>query len=402
MPRPQAVLCTITTVSDTGGIVTGVDVAALVRRLVLFEKVIVRSVRLEELPPLIKAFSDRGLRSLLSSGALQFLWGSTFVVTDLSRGGARHLPQSHFSFGIAGLAKPEEDLQRQFSVLQRVSGLKNNQRAAVEETVRKSLVHYPNDFGQLLLNQLDSDLRHNSAALKAGISQQLPKVLPDVDLRSYNFEIKVDEYQPRIFRIETPFAKDFQLPPGEIHRVLQDAVGSVSNLNHRFSEMIQFSALTGFREDEGPILFGKVAGLMAPQNPDAAEGQFKRVLEIADVPEFEPNQRVDIDRLLRVRESDECRAFRDWLSKAGTLGDAEIRDLTRGIRTKLSSLAHSKSGKAMRFLATTGLGLIPPPAGLFLGPASSFVDSFLVEHALKESAVVAFLSDSYPSLFRSP
>jgi hypothetical protein len=165
--------------------------------------------------------------------------------------------------------------------------------------------------------------------------------------------------------------------------------------------MIEFSALAGFREDEAPILFGKVAGLMAPQNPETAEGQFKHVLEIADVPDFEPNQKVDVDRLLGVRGSDECRAFRDWLSTAGSLGDAEIRDLTRGVKNKLSSLAHSTSGKALRFMATTGLGFVPI-AGLALGPAASFVDSFLVDRGLKESAVLAFLSDSYPSLFRSP
>jgi len=401
MPRPEAVICTIAAVSDTGNIVTGVDVAALTRRLVLFEKVIVKSVRLEELPPLIRAFGESGLRALLHSGILQFLWDFTTIVTDVSRGGVRHLPQFQFSFGIAGLAKPEEELQKQFGVLQRVSGLKNMQRAEVEEAIRKTLARYPSNFGQLLLNQLDSDLRNNSAALKAGITRLLPEALPGVDLSFYNFDIKVDECQPRIFRIETPFVKDFQLALGKIHRVLQEAVGSVSNLNHRFSEMIEFSALAGFREDEAPILFGKVAGLMAAQNPEAAEGQFKRILEIADVPDFEPNQKVNVDRLLSVRGSDECRAFRDWLSKAGNLSDAEIRDLTRGVKNKLSSLAHSKGGKAVRFIASTGLGFVPV-AGLVLGPASSFVDSFLVDRALKESAVLAFLSDSYPSLFRSP
>jgi len=401
MPRPEAVICNIAAVSDAGNIVTGVDVAALTRRLVLFEKVIVKSVRLAELPFLIRAFGESGLRSLLHSGILQFLWDFTTIVTDVSRGGVRHLPQFQFSFGVAGLAKPEDELQKQFGVLQRVSGLKNIQRTEVEAAVRKSLARYPSNFGQLLLNQLDSDLRNNSAALKAGIARLLPEVLPSVDLSAYNFDITVDECQPRVFRIETPFAKDFQLAPDKVHEVLQRAVGSVSNLNHRFSEMIEFSALSGFREDEAPILFGKVAGLIAPQNPEAAEGQFRRIIEIADVPDFEANQKVDVGRLLSVRGSDECRAFRDWLSKAGSLGDAEIRDLTRGVKNKLSSLAHSKSGKAVRFMATTGLGFVPM-AGIVLGPAASFVDSFLVDRALKESAVLAFLSDSYPSLFQSP
>lgn len=281
-----------------------------------------------------------------------------------------------------------------------MSGLKNDHRANVEEAVRATLARYPANFGQLLLNQLDNDLRANSAALKAGMSQQLRTALQDFDLAAYSFEIKVYEYEPRNFKVETPFASDFQFSPSRIHELLNSAVQSVSLLNHRFSEMIEFSALTGFRENEASILFGKVAGLIASQNPNAAEEQFKRVIEIADVPEFEPHQRVNVDRLLEVRQSDECRAFRDWLSKAGNLSDAEVHDLTTGLKNKLSSLAQSKGGKAVRFMATTGLGFVPV-AGLVLGPASSFVDSFLVDRALKESAVLAFLSDSYPSLFRS-
>jgi hypothetical protein len=218
-------------------------------------------------------------------------------------------------------------------------------------------------------------------------------------LSSRDFDLRVDEYEPRNFRIETPFAKDLGLDSSKIHEILQSAVTSVANLNHRLFEMIEFSALTGFRESDAPILFGKLAGLISPQNPSVAEEQFKRVIEIADVPDDEPHQRVKVDELLKIRESDECRAFRDWLSNAGNLSDTEIRDMTHGIRNKLSSLAQSEGGKALRLLATTGLGNVPV-AGLFLGPASSFVDSFLVDHALKQSAVLAFLSDSYPSLFR--
>jgi hypothetical protein len=401
MPRPEAVLCTIATVSDVGNIVTGVDVSALIRRLVLFDKVIVRSVRLEELPPLIRVFGEGGLRRLISAGALQFVWDFTTVIADTSRGGIRDLPEFHFSFGTVSLADPQGELRKQFGVLRRVSGLKNDQRIAIEESVRNSLAHYPGNFGQMLLNQLDNDLRTNSPALKAGVVQQLRRTHPELDLSSYNFDLKVAEYEPRNFRIETPFAKDLGLDTSKVHEILQGAVNSVSNLNHRFSEMIELSALSGFQENETPILFGKVAGLMSSQNPNAAEEQFKRVIEITDVPDFEPIQRIDVDRLLKIRDSDESRAFRDWLSKSGELSDAEIREMTHGIRNKLSSLSQSKMGKAMRFIATTGMGFIPF-AGLALGPASSFVDSFLVDRALKQSAVLAFLSDSYPSLFRSP
>jgi hypothetical protein len=131
MPKPEAVLCAISTVSGSANVVTGVDVGALIRRLVLFDKVIVKSVRLEELPPLIRVFRESGLRLLISSGALRFLWDFTTVITDTSRGGIRDLPQSHFSFATVNLADPQGELRKEFGVLQRVSGLKNDQRRAV-------------------------------------------------------------------------------------------------------------------------------------------------------------------------------------------------------------------------------------------------------------------------------
>jgi hypothetical protein len=400
MSKPEAVLCSIAAVSDIGNSVTGVDVGALIRRLVLFDKVIVKSVRLEELPPLIRVFGESGIRSLISAGALQFLCDWTSVGTDTSINGVRILPEFHFSFFVADLADPQGEQRKQFRVLQRVTGLKNHQRIAIEEAIWNSLSHYPSNFGQLLLDQLDNDLRTSSPALKAGIVHQLRSTHPEIDLSSYDFDLNIVEYEPRRFRIGTPFAKDLGLSPSKIHQILQSAVTSVECLNHRFSEMIEFSALTGFREDEAPILFGKVAGLISPQNPSIAEEQFKRVIEITDVPDFKPSHRVNADKLLETRDSDECRAFRDWLSKAGNLSDADITAMTHGIRSRLSSLSQSKGGKALRFMATTGLGLIPG-AGLVLGPASSFVDSFLVDRTLKQPAVLAFLSDSYPSLFRS-
>jgi hypothetical protein len=65
MPKPEAVLCSISTVSESGTIVTGVDTSALIRRLLLFDKVIVKSVGLQELPALIRVFGESGLRQLI-------------------------------------------------------------------------------------------------------------------------------------------------------------------------------------------------------------------------------------------------------------------------------------------------------------------------------------------------
>ena len=211
----------------------------------------------------------------------------------------------------------------------------------------------------------------------------------------------MDEPRERVFHIKTGIAKDFGLSPEQAHLLLQRSVTAVVNLNHRLAEMEAYSALTGFLESEAPLLFGKLAGIISPQNPTPAEEQFKRVIEVAEVPDFKPGQKIDVEKLMKIRDSAECRDFRRWLSTAEDISDDEIRAQAGGMRNKLASLTGSSGGKAFRLAATTLIGNIPV-AGLVLGPAAGAVDSFLVDRVLPKSGIFAFLTDMYPSLFSSP
>jgi hypothetical protein len=71
-----------------------------------------------------------------------------------------------------------------------------------------------------------------------------------------------------------------------------------------------------------------------------------------------------------------------------------------GLRNKVSSIVHTSTGKTLRFAATTALGLIPG-AGLILGPASGAIDSFLIDSVFPNPGVLAFLTHTYPSLFKA-
>lgn len=204
--------------------------------------------------------------------------------------------------------------------------------------------------------------------------------------------------QSRVFHVKNTLAATFGLSPDKAHVLLQAGVLAVVNLDHRLADMQAYSAITGFLESEAPLLFGKLWGVIAPQNPTLAEGQFKRVIELADIPDIKPGQRVDVGKLLKVRDSAECREFREWLSTAQDLSDSEIRKQVTGLKSKMSSLAGSASGKAIRLAATTGIGLLTLVGGVAVGA----VDSFLVDRVLPKSGIVAFLTETYPSLFRSP
>ncbi len=377
-----------------------IDIGVLIRRLVLFDRVIVKSFRLRELPLLVRTFGKTGIQDLLASGVLQFSCEFTTIITDIHLNGVRSEPAEHFTFGITSAADRDGVLRKELLRLQSVTGLKNDERRAIEQAVWNSLVRPPDTFGADLLSQVDADLRTNSPALTAGILGQLREECRRLELDAGSLEIRVEEPRERVFHIKTGIAKDFGLTPEATHSLLQRSVTAVVNLNHRLAEMVAYSALTGFLENEAFLLFGKLAGIISPQNPLRAEEQFKRVIEVADVPDFKPGQRIDVEKLMRIRDSSECRDFRSWLSTAADISDAEIRAQAAGMRNRLGSLVGSSGGKAVRLAATTLVGNIPV-AGLVLGPVAGAIDSFLVDRVLPRSGIFAFLADEYPSLFLS-
>lgn len=384
----------------SGQEMTSIDLGVLIRRLILFDKVIVRSFRLRELPSLVQTFGKTGIRELLHSGALKFCCEFTSLVTDVHRNGVRSVPAEHFTFGIVNAANRDGDLRKELRALQSIAGLKNDERNAIEQAAWSSMVRPPETFGADLLQQVDADIRANSPSLKIGILNQLRQEFKHFDMAHREIEVNVEESQQRIFHIKVTIPEVLGLSSEKKHLLLQQSVNAVANLNQRLAEMAAYSALTGFLESEAPLLFGKLAGILSPQNPNIAEEQFKRVVEIANVPDFKPGQKIDIEKLMKIRESEECRNFRGWLSTAEDISDEEIRNLAEGMRNKLGSLASSYGGKAVRLAATTLIGLIPG-AGLVLGPAAGAVDSFLVDRVLPRSGILAFLTETYPSLFIS-
>lgn len=61
----------------------------------------------------------------------------------------------------------------------------------------------------------------------------------------------------------------------------------------------------------------------------------------------------------------------------------------------MARAARGKTGKTVRVLTTTGVGVVLPPAGAALGA----LDMFLTDKILPEPGPTAFLSQLYPSIF---
>jgi len=381
----------------SGGGVTGVDLDALVRRLLLFDRVVIRSVGLREIPFLARSFGRQGLLRLQESGLLQISCEFVMPIVDVARNGVRGLPLGHFTFGMGELTEREKVLRRGLVGLQGVPGLKNADRFALEDSVLNNLIRPPAGYKEQLQLEIEADMRRNTPALRAGIETQLKsKTGPSVP----NFKLDVVEVTARVFRIDTNLTELLGIKAEEVHGLLQPSVSAVANLNHRIADMAAYSAITEFAESEASLLFGKFAGIISPQNPRPAEKQFARIVSLADFPTLSPGTRIDVDALLKARDSSEWRDFRNWLTTIEKASDDEITKVISSARSRVGSILSSGPGRTVRFGVTTVLGLISG-APVTLGIGASAIDAFLVDKLFPTSGVCAFLNQTYPSLFKT-
>jgi hypothetical protein len=184
------------------------------------------------------------------------------------------------------------------------------------------------------------------------------------------------------------------------HRVIERAILASADLNVRFAQMKVCDAVSGIREQDLPVLeakFGAAAGLVQTND---SEKHFERVVKLAGLqgPVFGQTQ-VDGEKLLKIRESDDCRAFRDWLANTASLSDKEVKDRIHGLNAQIRHAINSMPGKTVRLLVSAGLSFIPHSGGL-VGVGASIIDEFIVERLAPRDSVVAFLSDLYPSVFK--
>ena len=393
----QSVLGEIAT--HSGANIQSVDIGMLVRRLILFDKVIVKSIRLRELPELVRSFGKTGIQDLLASGLLTFSCESTGLISDVQRNGRRELPLEQFSFGTFEIGKREEMLQKELGALRRVTGLKNLDRQRIEEAVWQSIVRPPSTFGQDMLKQFDMDVRNNNPSIRYSLLGPIRKALFRPEIGIDDLAVLVEEPSPRTFKVITNLQSDFGLPQDRCHELIHSALMAVSELTMRLAEMEAYSAITGFRESERSLLFGRLASVIGVLNPDKFETQFERIIRVVRIPDFAPGQRVDVQLLLKVRDTSECRDFRAWLSSTENMTDSEIEDHATSLRSLIGNLVGGPTGKTLRYATTTLVSLVPGISTL-IGGAASALDTFLIEKLFPKSGIVAFLNDQYPSLYK--
>jgi hypothetical protein len=342
--------------------------------------------------------------ALLSSGALRICCELRITAqvaqTDFLVPGGKALPLGSYSV-FCGFAADRrkwisDNLNNVWTTDLNKSQIKKLKLAVVDALDN----NYLQDCASQLLKDINNDLASNKGvSLSTAISLEKDKGLK---VKPSDFLIKLHQIDEQIFEVETNLGEIFSFDEAEVHKIVEKAVLGIAGLNQRITEMKVHSALSGFLEDETPLFEDRLEFLVQSLAPNKFEVNLERVLVLKNYPNIilDSVQKIDIEKLLEVRKSQELTIFKEWLRKIDTVTDSEIVEMLRDIRSKLGIFAQSDSGKFLRLLTSTLAGTVPivgTVAGLSLGA----VDTFLVEKILPYRGVVAFVDKLYPSIFQN-
>jgi len=309
------------------------DVSGFVRRLLLFDTYVLYSVRLKEIPELVRHFGFQGTMDLLSSGALEIRCECAQYVEGAFNTPA--CPPLTFQFNVVEAHIWEQYLIDSLPELRRapLSGRElMDLQGAVVKAVRRS------DSRQMFSSDVapafEGELLSNDKLVRAAVLLVLAKQngISELD----DFALKIHKVGDDRFQVETNLAQMLRVSSQDLHNIIKRALLGVAGLFQRIGEMNAHFAVAGFTEDELSLFQNKFQALTDAFGSHKSEDRFLRVISIAGLSEeFAFDRRIDVEKILQIRSEPEAVEFRGWLADIDKLSDSEIRDRVASLNAKL-------------------------------------------------------------------
>jgi hypothetical protein len=389
---------------ETGGDPEGpaaVDFGDLVRKLVLFDRIIVESHNLKEPAPIAQKFGYDGAKALLESGRVRLVNDMVWVadIGQAPRPNRPVLPPGSYSINAARLTPPREFLSRQLHQIDDIPGLTAKQAKRLRQLTGSRLVSNPEEAVRLAQEQITRDFEASPPILKLSVARALKRQFK-IDLDPAQLDLRLERLSERDWCAETDLGRLTKLTTKQVHDVVGQGLSAASALNVRLALMREFTALTGFQADDLPLFEEKLEFLVRDLDPGLQNQRFDRVREIVGMPDVSGDPAVhdvDMAKLIEITAGPEVREFRGWLRNSDSLTDKELADLVHPVRDALGKAIRGSAAKAVRLATSTVVGVVLPPAGVGL----SVLDTFLVDKLMPTPGPTAFLGHLSRSVFQS-
>jgi hypothetical protein len=375
---------------------SSVDMGSFVRRLLLFDNYVLVSHRLQEFRFLADHLGVEQTSELLDSGLIT-IRNECLQLADCSNlvhFGLKRLPPLQFRLDWIDFHDRRTTTSQHLECLRELPNVSIKRSSQFRRLIAGKISPLPavikSDAGEDFFSEIQKTNYMRKAVVLA--AKGLSTILPE----DFTFRLHRND---DILELDTDLVGKFGFDTPKVHMIFQRALIGLGSLSQQLSEMNHFEALSGYRENESPLFTNRLrfAALALHLTSEELEQDFQSVLSISQIPEYDLSEPLKVDRLLKLRETDELSAFRNWLQNGGAKSEAEIREMIGGLRNTLSLAFNSGAVKILRFLTTNLSGAIPTH-GAVIGPAVSLIDSTLSE-LLSKPHVTAFIDDLYPSLF---
>jgi hypothetical protein len=383
-------------VSQTPGerdISVALDVPGFVRRILLFDTYVLYSVRLKEIPEMVRHFGFQGTMDLLSSGALEVRCECAQLVEGQFK--TPECPPLTYQFHVIEAHVWEDYLIGCLPTMSHAPALSARELMDLQGAVIRAVKRTDNRqmFASEVSPAFEGELLSNERLVKAAILLVLSK---EHDVSGLDYRLKIHKVgDDARYQVETDLHEKLRVGPIDIHLPIKSALLGVSGLLQRIGEMKAHSALSGFTEDEVPLFRAKLGSLASACCSEKYQDRFMRVISVAGLPDIAPDQQIDVGKLLEIRSEPEAIEFRGWLADIDKLSDAELKERVASLNAKLGLLIQRTPGKVLRLLATTVIGIASPLVGI----VASTLDQFTWDKFFRRSGAAAFVNELYPSIF---
>lgn len=367
------------------------DVPSLFLHLLLFETVILPTVRLEDIAAVVRTVGFKQTLELLDADCL-------YIRSPIDQLGTLDTPRSDVCEMIyLWDTDPEGTLSKYFEAITKLDlpvAKKHRLKLAIAKRWLASGKAEPYMFGAMTTAERNAIDR--SPTFMAALDLKLAQTGHAAIHRDQISAEKLGNSGQLVFHLD-----GVEWTP-DLTKAVRAATVGVAGLEAQFGHMDRDNAVGGVKDDSLAIMERKVQSIWQELRPGERVEQFYRVQSIADLPDFGEWLRdpgLDMKRFLEVRQTAECREFREFVSRSASMTDDELRARTTSLRAKIGENVKSPVGKMLRFFGTTLAGLVPG-AGLVLGPTASAADTFLVEKVFPSTGIISFIGSQYPSIFR--
>lgn len=376
-----------------GNRVVAVDLGTFVTRILLSETYVLQSVQANDISLLTQSFDQSGVLTLFQAGALKLFYDSFTIGqtgqarADLNfRDNNKRLPLGSYSLSEIRATNEDHIFESACKDL----------NPKLQDAVKANRILTPADFKSEVFGGFYGDLRRNPSVLEAAVRHDLKTR----GIKARDLKLSIEETDPEDFRVKNNLVSAYGISEQMAHRVIERSILACADVIVRFAQMKTCEAVSGINEKDLPVLEAKFSAAASFVQTYDGDKKFERVAKLTalQTPVF-GETKVDAEKLLKIRESDDCRAFRDWLANTGSLSDKEIKDRIHSLNAQIRHAINSTPGKAVRFLVSVGLSYVPHTGGS-VGLGASVIDAFIVERLAPKDAVFAFLSDLYPSVFK--